>query len=247
MHCCGWAAICAASSSAAANAWPAGTTRLARPSERASSAATGRPVNTRSSARLWPISRGRRTVPPSISGTPKRRQNTPNTAVVLATRRSHHSASSRPPATQWPSMAAITGLRSCRRVGPIGPSAAMSGFRLSARSLVSNPPATVFRSAPAQKVPALPCSTATQASASASKALNASASNCAVGPSTALRTCGRFSVTVHCLPWRSTSTASVLWLASVFILCVLLLRLRGLPRRPPQCGLPPEAGRWGWV
>ena len=39
------------------------------------------------------------TVPPSTSGTPQRRQNTPNFAVAEATRMSHHSASSSPPAT----------------------------------------------------------------------------------------------------------------------------------------------------
>ena len=73
-------------------------------------------------ARLAPISRGSRTVPPSISGTPQRRQNTPSTASSSATRRSHHSASSRPPATAWPAIAAMTGLDSRIRVGPIGPS-----------------------------------------------------------------------------------------------------------------------------
>ena len=57
------------------------------------------PVRMRSSACEWPIKRGRRTVPPSTSGTPQRRQNTPNTASRAATRRSHHTASSSPPAT----------------------------------------------------------------------------------------------------------------------------------------------------
>ena len=72
-------------------------------------------------ARLCPMSRGRRTVPRSHKGTPKRRQNTPKTASSAATRRSHHRASSRPPATAWPSTAAITGLVRVIRVGPIGP------------------------------------------------------------------------------------------------------------------------------
>ena len=72
--------------------WPA---RSPAPRRRA----TARPVRIMSIARLWPISRGRRTVPPSISGTPQRRQNTPKTASSSATRRSHHSASSSPPAT----------------------------------------------------------------------------------------------------------------------------------------------------
>ena len=69
------------------------------PMASASSASTGRPVRIRSIARLCPISRGSRTVPPSIRGTPQRRQNTPITALSSTTRRSHHSASSRPPAT----------------------------------------------------------------------------------------------------------------------------------------------------
>ena len=67
-------------------------------------------------AREAPISRGRRTVPRSISGTPNRRQNTPNTAPSAATRRSHQQATSSPPATAWPSTAAITGLPSRSRV-----------------------------------------------------------------------------------------------------------------------------------
>ena len=67
-----------ASASASARAVPGGTTRLTRPIRSASSASTGRPVRIRSSARLVPISRGSRTVPPSISGTPQRRQKTPS-------------------------------------------------------------------------------------------------------------------------------------------------------------------------
>ena len=81
-----------------------------------------RPVRIMSSARDWPMRRGSRTVPPSISGTPQRRQNTPNTALSSTTRRSHQQASSSPPATAWPATAAITGFCSAMRVGPIGPS-----------------------------------------------------------------------------------------------------------------------------
>ena len=63
-----------------------------------------------------------------------------------------------------------------------------------------------LRSAPAQKVPPAPWRTATAASSSASKARNASASACAVGPSTALRASGRSRTTVVTGPWRSTRT-----------------------------------------
>ena len=72
--------------------WPARSPRPRRRRPR-------RPVRIMSIARLCPISRGSRTVPPSISGTPQRRQKTPKTASSSTTRRSHHSASSRPPAT----------------------------------------------------------------------------------------------------------------------------------------------------
>lgn len=99
MQVCGKAASSAASSSASARAEPLGTTRLARPICNASSAFTGRPVRIRSSARPCPTIRGRRTLPPSISGTPKRRQNTPQMASSAITRRSASSASSSPPAT----------------------------------------------------------------------------------------------------------------------------------------------------
>ena len=44
-----------------------------------------------------PMRRGNRTVPPSIRGTPKRRQNTPNTASDAVIRISHQIASSNPP------------------------------------------------------------------------------------------------------------------------------------------------------
>ena len=53
--------------------------------------------------------RGSRCVPPSISGTPKRRSVKPKRALGVATRRSHHSASSKPPARHQPDTAAIVG------------------------------------------------------------------------------------------------------------------------------------------
>src|SRR5262245_31049535 len=67
---------------------------------------------------------------------------------------------------------------------------------------------TDFRSAPAQKVPPAPQSTATRASASASNARKASASAAAPGPSTALRASGRSRMTVVTGPARSTRTAT---------------------------------------
>jgi hypothetical protein len=49
-----------------------------------------------------PIKRGSRTVPPSINGTPKRRQNTPKMASEATIRISHQIASSNPPLIDRP-------------------------------------------------------------------------------------------------------------------------------------------------
>jgi hypothetical protein len=57
-------------------------------------------------------------------------------------------------------------------------------------------------------VPPVPVDTATDASASASKAPNASNNFRAVAPSTALRQCGRLMETMVTGPLRSTRTAS---------------------------------------
>ena len=160
---------------------------------------------------LWPTRRGRRKVPPSISGTPQRLQYTPNTASSAAMRMSHHSASSSPPATAWPSTAASTGLPSSRRVGPMWPSCGCSfGRRL------GSPLATALRSAPAQKVPWVPVRMATSSVASASKSRNAAASAAPVALSTALRACGRSMLTTSVRARRSHRTVSVM--ASVLLL-----------------------------
>ena len=199
MQACGNSEICVANAQATSSACPAGATRCTRPIAKASSAWTARPVRIKSRARLSPISRGRRTAPPSIRGTPKRRQNTPSVASSAITRRSHHSASSSPPATAWPSMAAMTGLLSCMREGPMGASPAAS-------SRLGAPAAMALRSAPAQNVPPSPVRIATSQRASASNARMASASCRAVARSTALRAWGRCSVTRHTAPRRSTVT-----------------------------------------
>jgi hypothetical protein len=143
-----------------------------------------------------PSSRASRIVPPSISGMPQRRQNTPNTASSAATRRSHQAASSSPPATAWPSTAAITGLVVSTRVGPTGPSP--SGVTRLARGAPGSRMA--LRSAPAQNVPLAPVSTATPAVSSASKRPKAATSSSAVGRSMALATSGRSSVTTATPP-----------------------------------------------
>src|SRR5215203_4051895 len=103
------------------------------------------------------------------------------------TLRSHQRASSKPPATAGPATAAITGFDSSSRDGPMGPrgaapplvgkSSAFSGSEAPAR-LDAN-----LRSQPAQKAPPAPQNTATEASASRSKARKASTSASALSRS----------------------------------------------------------------
>ena len=145
---CGKRAMSCASAIACARVSPFGTSRLARPMRNASAPPTGRPVRIRSMAWEWPISRGRRMVPRSISGTPKRRQKMPKVASSATTRMSAQSASSMPPATAKPSTAAITGFVNRSRLGPIG---AIESWPPISRFLLGSPAATALRSAPAQK------------------------------------------------------------------------------------------------
>ena len=138
-------------------------------------APTGRPVRIRSSARPVPNA-GSRTVPPSMSGTPQRRQKTPKRRRSAATRRSHQRASSRPPRPHSPHRGDHRFRqqhpgRHHRAVGS-APVAALVAERL--------------KVGPAQKA-AVAERTATLAPSSASNARNARPRPRAVGPSTALR------------------------------------------------------------
>ena len=133
-----WASASAISS--ARSRWaPSATISVSSPIASASSASTMRPVRIMSSARPSPTIRGSRWVPPSISGTPKRRSVKPSFDPSAAIRRSHHSASSSPPARHQPPMAAIVGFVGVSRVKPSGPSA---------RSRRDTNVSIAFRSAP---------------------------------------------------------------------------------------------------
>src|SRR4030095_1159597 len=85
------------------------------------------------------------------------------------------------------------------RVGPIGPSPYVI-LRF------SGPAATAFRSAPAQKVPLAPHSTATRAFLSRSNTRNAAASAVPVGRATAFRRSGRSLMIVVTGPFDSALT-----------------------------------------
>ena len=132
--------------------------------------------------------------PPAAAEDPERWRRWPRPAGRTRSRARGHRR------RRTPRSAAITGLPSRIRVGPIGPSPDSCTW------LPRSVP-IALRSAPAQKVPPSPYSTATLAPSSASKARNASASAGAVGPSTALRACGRCRTTVVTGPSCSTRTA----------------------------------------
>ena len=150
-----------------------------------------------------PTMRGRRWVPPSISGTPQRRSGKPSRAVSVPIRRSHQSASSRPPARAQPEIAAIAGFDGVRRVNPSGPSgrSASHCFATSGSLAASE---SDFRSAPAQKASSPePVRTRTRASSSPSNERKPSSSRSAVSGSTALRRSGRSIVSTAAAPTRS--------------------------------------------
>ena len=96
-----------------------------------------------------------------MSGTPQRRSGKPSAEFSVAMRRSHQSASSRPPARHHPEIAAIVGFGEITRENPSGPrGSSMRGAKLS----------IALRSAPAQKAtPPAPVITSTRASSSATK------------------------------------------------------------------------------
>ena len=134
--------------------------------------------------------RGRRCVPPSISGTPQRRSGKPSVEPSVAIRRSHHSASSRPPARHQPEIAAIVGLDGVRRVKPSGPSGVVEPSaerldRLQVGAGAEGDAAGAGEHEHARVVVGLEARVAPRAARSA------------VGPSTALRRSGRSIVTTR--------------------------------------------------
>lgn len=145
--------------------------------------------------------RGRRCVPPSTSGAPKRRWAQPKRPVSSLIRRSAHSASSRPPPTHQPVIAAIVGFGEGRRVKPSSPSA---------RSLRSRTASASLRSAPALNAASpAPVSTSTRAESSAVKRRKPASRVSAVPTSTALRACGRSIVRTAAAPIRSYRTGDM--------------------------------------
>src|SRR3954447_14361590 len=123
----------------------------------------------------------------------------PSLAPLAATMRSQASATSSPPATAKPSMAAISGLREARLTMPANPRAATHAF---------SPATKALRSMPALKPLPAPVSTPTWSSAVSSSSSSALATPSARARLTALRASGRLSVMIRTPSRRSVRTAS---------------------------------------
>ena len=78
-----------------------------------------RPVSARSIALLLPTARGRRWVPPAPGMMPSLTSGWPKRALSAAMIRSQAIATSQPPPSAKPATAAITGLRTWRRVSQL--------------------------------------------------------------------------------------------------------------------------------
>src|SRR5487761_1249916 len=123
--------------------------------------------------------------PPAPAARPRVTSGRPNCASSLATTRSQESTSSKPPASAYPSTAAITGLSGGRSVMPPNPRPPAVGL-----SPVRNP----FRSMPAQNVPPAPVRMRTRTSLRVSRSSMAAAMPAETAPLTAFRASGRLIV-----------------------------------------------------
>ena len=171
------------------------------PMDSASSALMCRPVSSSSAATVYGTCRGSRTAEPPSGNSPQRASETPNRALAPATLMSHACRISVPPAIAGPSTAAISGLLSRRPLS--------SGSITETSSSPSRAPGwsrvIALRSAPAQNAPPAPVSTQTRMPGSPSTVSQACRISSIIGPLSALRTAGRFIVTISTCPRRSMS------------------------------------------
>ena len=179
---------------------PGSASRLTSPRSCARSASIGSPVSAISIATLRGSARGSRSRPPPAANSDRLTSGMPSRAPREATIRSHASATSSPPATAKPSIAAISGLSAERWVMPAKPRPSTNG-----RSPVTN----AFRSIPAQNPLPAPVITPTLRSGSASRSSSALAIPCATAALTALRWSGRLIVIRRTRSRRSVRTGSL--------------------------------------
>ena len=155
----------------------------------------------RSSARLGPIRRGRRTVPPSISGTPQRRQKTPKHGVLLG------HAQVAPERELEPAGDGVARDGGDHRLAQEHPRGAHRAVAVGRRRGSPARADGLEVRARAEGAALAPEHARPRASGSASNARKASASAAAVAPSTALRASGRWRMTVVTGPFFSVRTA----------------------------------------
>ena len=185
------AAMRAAMSSAASSAVPADTVRCNNPARSAAAASSRSPASAMSLTGAGPISRTRRCVPDHPGTTPTSASGRPNTAPAPPMRRSHVAASSSPPPSAKPSIAAIRGGRSrAMRSNTAWPS------RTQWRHMSSGPlAAQASISAPTQKARwPVALRTTTRMSSSPSMRPTASPSAVSIAGVSALSLSGRSSV-----------------------------------------------------
>ena len=148
---------CATSARAAASRSPS-TTRSTIPSVAASLAPTRRPAPMSAMARATPTSRGSRCVPPAPGRMPSFTSGSPTVAPAVASRRSQASASSNPPPSALPDIAATIGCRHASIARITSGSDGSSGASISRMSA----PATKSRPAPVSTMPVTPASSANE-------------------------------------------------------------------------------------
>ncbi len=106
-----FSAISVAISRARGSSASGSTISRTRPASSASAASNTRPVNTHSSARLIPTTRGRNQLEQASGTSPRRANTNPKRALVEAIRMSMGSSMVTPTPTAGPFTAAMTGLR----------------------------------------------------------------------------------------------------------------------------------------
>ncbi len=180
-----FSAIRAASSRAPSSAWPLGVSRLTRPSSAARGAGTKSPVSANSMAMLRGMRCGNRSSPPAAATRPRLTSGIPNLASSAATTRSQASTASNPPASAYPSTAAISGFFGGRWAKPPNPRPSTIG---------TSPWRNALRSMPAQKVPPAPVMIPTVRSPRESRSSSAAAICSATARFTAFLARGRLMV-----------------------------------------------------
>ncbi len=150
-----------------------------------------------------PISRTSRGIPPQASGMPRSTSGIANRVVSAATRRSQAAASTRPPPTQWPRIAAMV------TASAASTASAMRRPRSAVAGPSSEPagPANSRRSKPAENARPRPDTTTTTAPATSSSPTARAISRSTVAPN-GLSTSGWSSVSRPTPPSTVTSTVS---------------------------------------